>query len=1761
MKKFVLTFALFGMLLGFLYPIQVSASVNRENTETKKVEVGKDVVIANTSKYVDRDHAQMVAEATENACAKDCKVTFLTVNEMKQSSALKCGMIVCTETYYKGDAQGGAYYKIVKEKGKGRILLDNGLYAEPQLASFTDKEGVSWLIANVHQFGAVGNGSQEDDEAINNAISYVGETVAGNEQYTRGLIYIPEGEYKCGNQIHVGYSNLNIVGDGDKTILFTDNDYRDKEGYSEFFFQCWGANNMYIASFRMEAREVDLYRYMRQFVVLYSTDVYVYQVDMIIPQESYNSYYFEDKQYSNFCCYSGNKNITVNDCRMEQMSGTYRGANLGVLDIWAAGEENITIMNCDMYGNARDEQIGFFSKNDANASVKHVNFLNNTVHSTEIKYPDIIGTRTMCFTIAYSDSQNVEDIYIAGNHFICETDSKFMTFGKMKNCVIEKNIMEIKCTNKTWSLLFDSACESAEDVLLKENQIYMTSNQGYGRGNIVGGNATLQGNTIFSDVRLAFGIMGPEIHDNKIVFLQNMGKLSSDANCTGNSVYLYNGLGSSGVTRKQIATYGSDGKKDYLFANNTVYNYLRSDAVEIYQSLFLLDGDIQSLKIDNNRFYFPNVRYTSNQLSSATKYTDEKGTYYKNAFFRARSGTYGKITVTNNEVQGVELPSSDTVFECKNNREIAQEEDLDEKMCSSVKILYKGKEVEEITTDKSTIDFEDIEYIAKEVDSDGKVISQEVINGKDIRWYTSVEDIASVSADGVVTKHLNGDVKVYAVPLDGSGVYGSCLVHFEESKSEQILFSKKEITLQPGLKYYMDYEVLPASASQTLKWSSSDESVASIDQNGTITAHACGDAMVTGTTMDTGISKSIKVTVSSLTVKKIDLNEKYLYSECSKIGTTVQFSVASYTPENAQNKGISKWTSSNENVVTIDENGLATIVGSGYSEIRGYSMDEACYGVCRFAVQPPKVENLSAWEYTNETISLSWDKVDRATGYYIYQWDEQKSEWIRIGTQANNYYKISNLEKNTKYRFCVRAYLQSWNYGTEMLHESEANEIEVKTLSYVPVTSIGCDKSITLTKGENREYSVSYAPNTANYSGLKLEAVSEDPSIVSVVSMDSSEKAKYKLKLKGEKYGITNLTITSNDELGKSIVIPVGVTTGKKVPDGMEISGTSAKTSITFSAMENEAEEVATGSITGYMVRRTNSVEYSDVGYVEAKGLSSYTYIDTTVKEGTKYSYRVYPCLSDGENFYVGYGNKAVSFETPVMIEATSLVTEKDIYTVTKGYTQKIVASLLPAEATSNGLSWSSDNEQIVTIRNVENVGDSAAESAEVYGKKIGATTIRIETTDGTFLSVQPTVVVVPDEIQQLKGIASNSQVKLSWEVQKDVTGYKIHRYDEQQKKWIEISNVVVPEYTDQNLKSNTKYMYRVTGYYVYNGKKYDGVSSETLSVKTFNASSGSSTGSAIEVTTGSSIDVTTGSSTGTTGDTENIGNKVFDNNIRIVGYNRIYDGLAHPAVMVENSLITDQVLYSIDGQTWDKIVPTVTNVWDSKVVYVRIVRNGTNFDYKVNSAVLACSISDVHISLVNYVKFWDGGIFYPKFLLPNGMSLQDITVLYDTLHSKVGTYKLTVTGNGNYCGTKEIEYKIELEVGKTYLVNGYKYKYLGKNKVEVKGITKDRKNVVIKDFVILGGKRNCKIISVGASAFKGKKKISTVTIGKNVINIKKLAFANNKNLKKVVFKGTQIKKIDKTAWKRVSKKVKFYIPKKVKKDYKKLLPSYVLCR
>ncbi|WP_347475223.1 leucine-rich repeat protein [Clostridium sp. AF15-41] len=82
------------------------------------------------------------------------------------------------------------------------------------------------------------------------------------------------------------------------------------------------------------------------------------------------------------------------------------------------------------------------------------------------------------------------------------------------------------------------------------------------------------------------------------------------------------------------------------------------------------------------------------------------------------------------------------------------------------------------------------------------------------------------------------------------------------------------------------------------------------------------------------------------------------------------------------------------------------------------------------------------------------------------------------------------------------------------------------------------------------------------------------------------------------------------------------------------------------------------------------------------------------------------------------------------------------------------------------------------------------------------------------------------------------------------------------------------------------------------------------------------------------------------------------------------------------------------------------------------------------------------------------------------------------------------------------------------------------------------------------------KVTAVSDKAFKGNKKLTTVTIGSNVAKIGKEAFSSCKNLKKITVTAGKLKTIGKNAFKGINKKATITVKetKKAKIDLKKQL-------
>lgn len=167
------------------------------------------------------------------------------------------------------------------------------------------------------------------------------------------------------------------------------------------------------------------------------------------------------------------------------------------------------------------------------------------------------------------------------------------------------------------------------------------------------------------------------------------------------------------------------------------------------------------------------------------------------------------------------------------------------------------------------------------------------------------------------------------------------------------------------------------------------------------------------------------------------------------------------------------------------------------------------------------------------------------------------------------------------------------------------------------------------------------------------------------------------------------------------------------------------------------------------------------------------------------------------------------------------------------------------------------------------------------------------------------------------------------------------------------------------------------------------------------------------------------------------------------------------------------------------------------------------------------------------------GRAVMPQLTVTDGNKVLRQNVNYRlTYHSNIGfgTARVTVTGiDSYYFGSKTETFLIIAPQGGIYRKGNLKYKVTdsrtgGKGAVEVAGVVKQKKSIIIPKTVKIG-KYNYRVSSIGSKAFYKKKKIKKITIS-----------------------STAIKKIGSRAVRGIYKKARIKVPKSKKKSYKKML-------
>ena len=155
-----------------------------------------------------------------------------------------------------------------------------------------------------------------------------------------------------------------------------------------------------------------------------------------------------------------------------------------------------------------------------------------------------------------------------------------------------------------------------------------------------------------------------------------------------------------------------------------------------------------------------------------------------------------------------------------------------------------------------------------------------------IRYVSDDEVIATVDEAGKVTAHAPGECDITSTLLQDGVEITEKTTHVKAFYAvESITLDKTEGILNVGNTVTITATVAPEEATNpAVTWSSSDESVATVDETGKVTAVAVGNATITATSEDdSSVSADYELTVQQ---KKAATTTKNNYSGSTSAGTS-----------------------------------------------------------------------------------------------------------------------------------------------------------------------------------------------------------------------------------------------------------------------------------------------------------------------------------------------------------------------------------------------------------------------------------------------------------------------------------------------------------------------------------------------------------------------------------------------------------------------------------------------------------------------------------------------------------------------------------------------------------------------------------------------------------------------------------------------------------------------------------------------------------
>lgn len=260
-----------------------------------------------------------------------------------------------------------------------------------------------------------------------------------------------------------------------------------------------------------------------------------------------------------------------------------------------------------------------------------------------------------------------------------------------------------------------------------------------------------------------------------------------------------------------------------------------------------------------------------------------------------------------------------------------------------------------------------------------------------IEWSVNDEEIATVDSNGLVTCVGAGELRVYVQSLDNPTIHAEKDILCVASRPITGIVISGENNGIINDTIQLTANLTPSNTTEAdILWESDNNTIAEVTQSGLVTLKSVGTVKIKATSLSNELvydELMITVAAEAIPVESITVNG----TTPIEVGNTEQFSVT-YNPTNTTEVGV-VWTSSNQNVATVNSSGLVTAIGAGTATIMATSIHRQVVAGTQVVTITPQVIAITGLSITGGNAVNNGNTLQLGIAYTPSNTTQQGVTW------------------------------------------------------------------------------------------------------------------------------------------------------------------------------------------------------------------------------------------------------------------------------------------------------------------------------------------------------------------------------------------------------------------------------------------------------------------------------------------------------------------------------------------------------------------------------------------------------------------------------------------------------------------------------------------------------------------------------------------------------------------------------------------------